>query len=66
MIRNDPTQPNLIDGSIYVYDVRPDGMYVTVKGNGETPLTLAFDHADIQALRNAIQLFDDHRDGGAL
>lgn len=59
-IRTDREQSNLVDGSIYAYDVRPDGMYVTVKGNdpGGTPLILSFDREDIDALRHAIKLFD--------
>lgn len=58
-IRTDRDQSNLVDGTIYAYDVRPDGMYVTVKGNDPdgTPLILSFDGEDIEGLRHAIALF---------
>lgn len=57
--RIDPDQPNLVDGSVYAYDVRRTGAYVTVAGNGDTPLILSFDVADIAALRRMIDLYDE-------
>lgn len=57
-VRTDTAQPNLVDGSVYAYDVRPEGAYVTVAGSGETPLILSFDVADIAALRRMIDLYD--------
>lgn len=56
--RTDPTQPNLVDGSVYTYEVHPQGVYVTVAGNSETPLILSFDSADIAALRNLVDHYD--------
>ncbi|WP_420093287.1 DUF7304 family protein, partial [Mycolicibacter arupensis] len=53
----DPAQPNLIDGSIYAYEQHQGGVYVTVKGAGETPLILSFDSADIDVLRNVFSPF---------
>ena len=57
-VRTDPAQPNLVDGSVYAYDVHPGGAYVTVAGNGEMPLILSFDLDDIAALRRLIDLCD--------
>jgi hypothetical protein len=57
-IRRDIDQPNLIDGSIYCLDVCHNGAYVTVAGNGETPLILSFDLEDIEALRQVVDQFD--------
>jgi hypothetical protein len=64
--RSDPAQQNLTDGTIFVYDVRPDGMYVTVRGNDPddltlVPLILSFGPEDIGALRNAIRIFDGNQ-----
>lgn len=49
--RTDREQPNLVDGTIYAYETRENGCYVTVKGNGDTPLILSFDLEDVQSLR---------------
>lgn len=57
-VRTDPDQPNLVDGSVYAYDIRPEGAYVTVAGNGETPLILSFDLHDIAALRRMVDHYD--------
>lgn len=54
MIRTDSSQPNLLDGSIFAYDIRADGCYVTVKGNSERPLILSFDSEDITVLRTIV------------
>jgi hypothetical protein len=56
-VRTDPDQPNLIDGTIYAYDVRENGAYVTVSGNEETPLILSFDLGDIDVLRDVLTCF---------
>lgn len=58
LVRRDIHQPNLIDGSIYCFDIRHNGAYVTVAGNAETPLILSFDLEDIQALRHVVNQFD--------
>lgn len=60
MIRTDPAQPNLLDGSIFVYDPRPDGCYVTVKGNDDRPVILSFDLEDIAVLGRIADLYADH------
>lgn len=57
-VRTDTAQPNLVDGSVYAYDIRPDGAYVTVAGNSETPLILSFDLDDIEALRRIVDHYD--------
>lgn len=56
-VRRDIDQPNLIDGSIYAYETRPDGVYVTVAGNSEDPLILSFDLEDLAALRGIVNQF---------
>ena len=50
-IRTDPAQPNLLDGTIYAYELREGGCYITVAGNDETPLILSTDLEDIASLR---------------
>jgi hypothetical protein len=57
MIRTDPGQPNLVDGSVYAYEIVPGGAYVTVAGNGTTPLILSFDADDIASLRAVVDSF---------
>lgn len=56
--RVDPAQPNLVDGSVYAYEVHPQGAYVTVAGNDKMALILSFDREDIAALRRMIDLYD--------
>lgn len=59
MIRTDPSQPHLLDGSIYLYDVRPDGCYVTIKGNSDDrPHIISFDTEDLDVLRRMLARFD--------
>ena len=62
-VRRDPRQPNLIDGGIYAYDVRHNGVYVTCRGNEECPIILSFDPEDIDGLREMITLFDSVQGG---
>lgn len=56
-VRRDPECPNLIDGSVFATDVRANGAYVTVAGNGEMPLILSFDLDDIRALKLLLNEF---------
>jgi hypothetical protein len=56
-VKQDADYDNLISGTVYAYDVRPDGMYITVAGNNDKPTIVAFDVEDIEALSNAIALF---------
>lgn len=62
-MKRDVEQDNLVDGSIYVTDVRLDGIYVTIAGNhpGDIPSIVAFDAEDVDALRDAISTFDQVR-----
>lgn len=50
------THDNVIDGSILAYQVGGgmNGAYVTVAGNGETPVILRFDAEDLAALRRML------------
>ncbi len=57
MRRTDLNQPNLIDGTIYAYQVDPDGVYVTIKGDSDTPLIASFDMEDVDTLRNIVAHF---------
>ena len=57
LVRTDPNQPNLINGTIYAYDIRPDGVYVTLAGNSETPQIVSFDLDDIKALSAIVRHF---------
>jgi hypothetical protein len=59
-VRRDPEWPNLIDGTVFVTNVRHNGIYVTVRGNDEEqPIILAFDPDDIDGLREAIADFNE-------
>jgi hypothetical protein len=60
-VRRDVDQPNLVDGSIYYYDIRHNGVYVTVAGNEEDPIILSFDREDIAALRSLVDHYADEK-----
>lgn len=60
-MKRDIDQDNLVDGTIYMFQVYPDGAYVTVAGNDpdDKPIILAFDAEDIAALRSIVATYDE-------
>lgn len=52
MIRADPDQPNLIDGTILAYEICEGGVYVTFAGVGDESIIASIDTDDLERLGN--------------
>lgn len=54
MIRTDPGQPNLIDGTILAFDPTDGGAYVTFAGMDGQPIIASIDCEDLHRLGSAV------------
>lgn len=54
IVKSDPGQGNLLEGTVVAYQPIPQsGAYVTVAGRAGAPTIIAFDLADLAAIRQA-------------